>query len=359
MQVVGNATVNVKSDVPSVYKKIKDINDTEGTQTGWVDSADYDMGDWIPYEIFGTMPSNIGDYTAYSYAFTDTLSKGLTYDGTNADHKAKILLDNKTDVTKYFTEKAETKTDGSTVVTWTCSDLKAAAKEAGADLTPGTSVRVYYDAQLNSNAVIGSAGNPNTVKLTYSNNPNKGGEGNTGTTPEDKVTAFTYKLVVDKVDQNKNKLAGAEFTLVKHMAGGTTQTVAVATSNDGTEFTFNGLADGSYTLTETKTPDGYNTIDPIDFSISATHDYESDDPQLKDLNGVTSTGAIDFGTLFNATVDKDKASISTQIVNRQGSVLPTTGGMGTTVLYIAGAAIIAAAGFGLYRRHRSRMQDNA
>lgn len=357
VQVVGNVSVNVKSDVPNVYKKVKDTNDSDGTTSDWIDSADYDMGDWVPYQITGTMPTNIADYTTYSYAFTDTMSKGLTYDGTDADHKVKILLDDKTDLTKYFTEKAEKKTDGSTVVTWTCADLKAAVKEAGDALTPGSKICAYYSAQLNSKANIGSAGNPNTVKLTYSNNPNKGGEGNTGTTPEDKVTVFTFKLVVDKVDQDKNKLAGAEFTLAKKLADGTTKTVAVVTSDDGTEFTFNGLDDGGYTLTETKTPSGYNTIDPIEFSVTADHQEESDDPQLTTLNGVGTTGTIDFGSLYKASVDKDAGSISAQIVNRQGTVLPSTGGMGTTVLYLAGAAIIAAAGYGLYRRHRSRKQD--
>lgn len=359
VQVVGNVSVNVKSDIPSVYKKVKDTNDSGDTTSDWIDSADYDMGDWVPYQIVGTMPSNIKDYTTYSYAFTDTMSKGLTYDGTDADHKVKILLDDKTDLTKYFTEKTETKDDGSTVVTWTCSDLKAAVKEAGDSLSPGSKVYAYYSAQLNSKANIGSAGNPNTVKLTYSNNPNKGGEGNTGTTPEDKVTVFTFKLVVDKVDQDKNKLAGAEFTLAKKLADGTTKTVAVVTSDDGTEFTFNGLDDGGYILTETKTPDGYNSIDPIEFSITADHSTAADDPVLLELNGVKDSGVIDvdFGSAYKASVDKDKGSLTTQIVNRHGAVLPSTGGMGTTVLYLAGAAIIAAAGYGLYRRHRSRKQD--
>ena len=154
VQVVGNVSVNVKSDVPNVYKKVKDTNDSDGTTSDWIDSADYDMGDWVPYQITGTMPTNIADYTTYSYAFTDTMSKGLTYDGTDADHKVKILLDDKTDLTKYFTEKAEKKTDGSTVVTWTCADLKAAVKEAGDALTPGSKICAYYSAQLNSKANI-------------------------------------------------------------------------------------------------------------------------------------------------------------------------------------------------------------
>jgi hypothetical protein len=76
---------------------------------------------------------------------------------------------------------------------------------------------VQYNATLNSSAVIGLSGNPNEVYLTFSNNPNQGGTGDTGKTPTDKVIVFTYELDTTKVDgsDSTKKLANAEFELYK------------------------------------------------------------------------------------------------------------------------------------------------
>ena len=200
VQVVGDTTTDVKSDVPTVEKKVKDTNDSTGATSDWQDSADADINDEVQYQITGTMPDNIADYTTYKYVFTDTMSKGLTYTANNA----KITIGDK-DVTGSFTENVESKTDGPTVVTWTCDNLKGIE---GVTVGASTKVVVTYSAKLNENAVIGAAGNPNTVNLTYSNNPNKGGEGETGKTPDDKNIVFTYKVVVNKVDQDKKSLHG-------------------------------------------------------------------------------------------------------------------------------------------------------
>ena len=194
VQVVGDETATIKSNVPTVEKKVKDINDSEDSNiddNAWQDSADYDIGDDVPYQITGTMPANISDYKSYNYVFTDTMSPGLTY----TKNTAKIEIGD-TNVKSSFKEEVTTKEDGSTVVTWTCDDLKGIK---GVTIDKNTKVVVTYSAQLNTNAKIGSKGNPNTVNLTYSNNPNKGGEGDTGKTPDDKNIVFTYKLNVNKV----------------------------------------------------------------------------------------------------------------------------------------------------------------
>ena len=78
LEVVGDAVVTPKSSVPSVEKKVKEKNDSTVDATGWQDAADYDIGDEVPFQLTGTMPSRLGDYTSYSYTFNDTLSKGLT-----------------------------------------------------------------------------------------------------------------------------------------------------------------------------------------------------------------------------------------------------------------------------------------
>ncbi len=345
LKVVGNTSAKVKSDVPTVEKKVKDTNDSTGETTDWQDSADYDIGDFVPYQITGTMPSNIADYTTYKYVFTDTMSKGLTYDKNDTAHKAVITIyknasdakagTNGTVVTDKFTDNVGTAdaNTGTTTVTWTCGDLK----KAGVELTADSKVVVTYSAKLNEQAVIGSAGNPNTVDLTFSNNPNKGGEGNTGKTPEDKNIVFTYKTVVNKVDQDKKSLAGAGFTLQKKVNGAYTD-VKIFTAGDATTFEFTGLDDGDYKLIESTTPAGYNTITPVEFTISASHDTTADDPELKDLSVKVTSGSAEF------TVEKTAGSLKTDVVNKQGSLLPSTGGVGTTMFYVAGGLMVVVAG---------------
>ena len=79
-------------------------------------------------------------------------------------------------------------------------------------------------------------------------------------------------------------------------------------------------------------------MQPITFSITAGHDTVSPDPELKELNGKKVNGEITF------TIDKEKGTLTADVVNYKGSQLPSTGGMGTTILYVAGAVIILAAG---------------
>lgn len=342
LKVVGDVTVTAKSNVPTVEKKVKDTNDSTGKISEWQDSADYDIGDSVPYQITGTMPSNIDDYTTYYYKFTDTMSAGLTY----AAKTAKIKIGD-TDVTGEFTENVTNNANGTTTVTWECSNLKAISS---VKLASDSTVVVSYNATLNDKAVIGAAGNPNEVDLTFSNNPNKNHRGEHGTTPKDKNIVFTYKTVVNKVDQHKKSLKGAAFKLEKKQSDGNYKTVKEFTAGDDTTFAFTGLDDGDYKLTETTTPAGYNTIDPIKFTISAEHDGASDDPKLTDLSGNVTTGEAIF------TADKVAGSLTTDVENKKGSVLPSTGGMGTTVLYVAGAAIVVAAGIGLALR-RNKRQD--
>ena len=331
LKVVKDITATTKLDVPTVEKKVQDTNDSTGKTSGWQDSADYDIDDYVPYQITGTMPANIKDYTTYKYEFTDTMSQGLTYVNDN-DHKTTIKIGN-TDVTGSFDESTTTK-DGSTIVKWTCNNLKGIE---GVTLDADTKVVVNYTAKLNENAVIGAAGNPNTVNLTYSNNPNKDHEGETGKTPDDKNIVFTYKTVVNKVDQDgTTPLKGAGFTLQKKVNGEYTD-VKTFTASNATTFEFTGLDDGNYKLIESTTPEGYNTITPIEFTISAEHDETADEPTLISLSGNATSGVATFNN------DKDAGSLTTNVVNKKGSTLPETGGMGTTLLYAVGGVLVALA----------------
>lgn len=335
LMVVKDQGVAPKSSTTTVEKKVKDTNDTTGTTTDWQDSADYDIGDDVPFELTATLAENVSAYKTYKLVFHDTLSAGLTY---NNDYK--VTIDGK-DVTEAFTANYK-----GTELTFSCDDVK----DLGA--TNRSIVKVDYSAKLNQNAVIGAAGNPNDVYLEFSNNPNSDGEGETGNTPKDTVIVFTYKVVINKVDKEMKPLKGAEFTLYKKIKDqDDKKIITVATGDDKNIFEFKGLDDGDYVLKETKTPDGYNTIADQYFTISATHDETSDDPKLKKLNGVATTGQV-FTIKFTSKVDD--GSLSADVINNKGSVLPSTGGAGRVAIYVIGAILVIGGGIVLVTKRRVR-----
>ena len=349
IRVVGDATAEPKSDVPEVEKKVKDINDsTDDAMTDWQDSADHDIGDSVPFQLKATLADNVSSYTTYKVVFHDTLSKGLTY---NTD--AKVYIDGTE--TDGFTVTPTVNADGTTTLTISCDDVKVLGAGNSSVIT------VEYTATLNSNAVLGSAGNPNDVYLTYSNNPNKSESGNneTGNTPKDTVIVFTYKTIINKVTKNPDydpevegseeyiPLTGAEFTLEKYnKETDKWEAITVVKNDKGTTFTFSGLDDGDYRLTETKTPAGYNTIDPIEFTVTAKHDVRSDDPALTSLSGNVTTGELTF------TSSTTEGSLSADVINNAGATLPETGGIGTTIFYVLGTILVLGAGVLLVAKKR-------
>ena len=332
IKVVGNVTADPKSDVPEVEKKVKDTNDSTGETSGWQDSADYDIGDSVPFQLTATLADNVSAYTTYKIVFHDTLSAGLTY-----NNDAKVTF-NGTDVTSYFTI---TETNGT--LTITCDNVKAFSA------TNSSVITVEYTATLDDDAVLGSVGNPNEVYLEYSNNPNKSEAGNneTGNTPKDVVVVFSYKVIVNKVDGEGAPLTGAEFTMEKYnKETGEWEAITAVKNDEGTTFTFSGLDDGKYRLKETTTPNGYNTIDDIYFTITATHDIEADNPALTGLSGDVTTGKITF------TASLPAGSLTTNVVNQSGATLPETGGIGTTIFYVLGAVLVVGAGVVLVTKKR-------
>lgn len=341
--VAGNVTITPKSDVPSFEKKLKDTNDTTGETSDWQDSADYDINDAVPFKLEGTVASNYADYDTYYFAFHDVEENSLTF---NKD-SVKVYVDD-TEITSGYSVVTEGLTDGCTF------EVKFANLKTIDGVKAGSKIRVEYTSTLNENAVLGKHGNVNKAKLQFSNNPNDSQNGETsptGETPWDNVIVFTYKTVINKVDDENQPLKGAEFTLSKKMKDGSTKTVAVVKDSEGTTFTFNGLDDGDYVLTETKTPAGYNSIKPITFTVTANHtitwEGEDRDTILTSLSGNAASGGITF------TPTDDKSELDTNVVNKPGSSLPETGGMGTIVLYAAGAVLVIVAGvyFGLKKKN--------
>ncbi|MBD9037986.1 MAG: isopeptide-forming domain-containing fimbrial protein [[Eubacterium] rectale] len=336
LNIVADTTITPKTDVPSVEKKVKDTNDTTGDTTEWQDSADYDIGDVVPFQLTAKLPANVESYKSYYLKFDDTLSQGLDFN----EGTVTVKLGNK-DVTEFF--KTNYDADNKKL-TFTCDNILAKGFEA----KNGDTIVVEYKATLNENAVIGSEGNPNKVKLEFSNNPNNGGEGDKGETPDDTVIVFTYKVVINKVDENNKALDGAEFTLYKKIKGAAEdkEIKAVISGDKNDVFTFSGLDDGDYVLKETKTPDSYNTAKDIAFTITADHSIVSDAPELKSLSGDKVTGNITL------KADKAEGSLSTPVQNFKGSVLPSTGGAGRVAIYVIGAILVVGGGIVLVTKKR-------
>lgn len=331
-EVVGNVLIKAKnSNVPGFEKKLKDTNDTEGTTTGWQDVADHDIGDAILFKLEGTVPDDYVEYDSYYFAFHDKEESGLTF----KKDSVKVYVGD-AEITTGFDVKTSTNDGCSFEVVF--SNLKDIAA-----VQAGSKIRVEYTATLNDNAVIGGNGNLNKAQLEYSNKPSV--TDSRGKTVWDNVVVFTYQVVVNKYANSvaeDNKLAGAEFTLTKKLEGGTTKDIAVAKSQDGVRFTFKGLDDGEYTLTETVTPEGYNTIDPITFTVAATHGTEWDGEGVRGnlitaFTGNAAPGEITF------TPDKGTGALTTNVINKSGTTLPSTGGMGTTVFYVVGGGLMAVA----------------
>ncbi len=342
-------TVTLKRDVPELTKKVKDTNDSNPATEDWQDSADYDVNDYVPFQLTGTLPDNIAAYTTYAYTFHDTMSKGLNFVNNDDEHPVKVYAVNGADRTEIksgydvLTENIEGETFN---VKFT--DLKVAKGTGGTTITvnENTKIVVEYYGKLNGESVIGKDGNPNSAYLEYENNPEAEGKG-TGHTTEDKVIVFTYEVDINKVNKDEMPLEGATFLLEKKVGGVWTKVDELEATKNGTSYTskFQRVDDGTYRLTETKAPAGYTPIAPKEFTISAMHEAESNDPKLTmfEITGLT-----------DSKISNTDGTASADIVNTKGSSLPSTGGMGTKILYAAGAAIVLVAAFGIVFAVRRR-----
>ena len=340
VNIVKDITITPKDSKVTFEKKVQDTNDTAGTTTDWQDSADYDIGDFVPFRLTGTVAEDFMQYTsAYYFAFHDEMEESLDFD----KDSVKVYVGN-TPITGY--------TLNSTAHTF---DLVFADLKNVAGVTAGSTITVEFKAKLNASANLGNQGNVNKARLEYSNKPY---DDQKGFTDWDNVIVFTYQVVVKKYanDIAPEKLkAGAEFTLEKKLANGEKTSIAVVKNTEGNTFTFKGLDDGDYILTETVTPSGFNTIDPIEFTVTAEHDIiwaaQNRNAILTSLSGNAASGVITF------TASEDNGTLSTDVINKSGSTLPETGGMGTTLFYVLGGVLVLAAVVLLVTKKRMRSEN--
>ena len=349
VQVVGPTTISPKVGTTASDKKVKDTNDSAANSTtDWQDSADYDIGDAVPFKLSATIAQDYANYNhGYKLTFHDKEDAGLSFNASSV----KVYVDGK-EITSGFTVVTENLGDGCTF------EVRFANLKEITSVHAGSVISVEYTSTLNNQAVIGSTGNKNTSHVTYTNNPNDEQAGEKGKTPDDAVIVFTYMTIVNKVTKNPNydpkvegseeyiPLKGAGFTLYKKNASGTYEAVgSELKGKDMTTFTWSGLDDGDYKLVETTTPSGYNTIPDIEFTITATHDVTSDvtsdNPTLTSLSGGDKfTGVISTGV------------VSANIENQSGAQLPSTGGIGTTIFYVLGSVLVIGAAVLLVTKKR-------
>ena len=342
VKIVGNTTIVPKVSKVTFEKKVKDTNDTAGTTTDWQDSADYDIGDSVPFQLTGTVADDFKQYTsAYYFAFHDKMDESLDFEQNSVEvYVGSTLI-----------------TDGYTLnYTPHTFDLEFDDLRNVAGVNAGSTITVKFTAKLNENAVLGKQGNVNEAQLEYSNNPYSEQK---GTTNWDSVIVFTYQVVVNKYANEAvagKERTGAAFKLEK-LVGETWTLVKEFQADETTStFTFKGLDDGKYKLTETVTPSGFNTIDPIEFTVTADHkvtwEGEARTTILTSLNGTpTEAGLIEF------TPNVESGTLSTDVINKSGSTLPETGGMGTTLFYVLGGVLVLAAVVLLVTKKRMRSEN--
>lgn len=345
VQVVGDTVIAPKVGTTSSQKKVDDKNDSNTNEDAinWQDSADYDIGDQVPFQLKATICADYANYTyGYKLTFHDKECEGLTF---NKD-SVKVYVDGKLLSDGYtVTSPAD---DGDTFDV-SFANLKDVVATDNTKVKAGSVITVEYTSELNTKANIGDKGNINTSHISYTNNPNDNQAGENGKTPDDTVIVFTYKVVANKYANKVSadtKLEGAGFTLYKfipaengadtldNVKGNWTAIGTEVKGADMTTFEWKGIDDGEYKLVETTTPAGYNTIDPILFTVTASHniEWEGEGTALTSLTGGNKfTGEVSTGVL------------STDVINQAGSTLPETGGMGTYIFYAVGGVLVLAA----------------
>lgn len=356
--VVGGATpvtVTEKTTVPTVSKQVK--NDATGAD--FTSVADAEAGQSVTYELTGTVADNVATYDTYKYTFSDVLSTGLV---ANED-SVKVSIGGKEIAADSYTKHYDT---GKNTLSVSFADLKAAKGTDGSTvaLTGSSKVVVDYTASLDPSKaiVLGGEGNANTVTLIYSNNPHSDGTGKT--TPKT-AKLFAYKLQLHKIDRTtETNLQGAKFKIqatgdddgssTKYVqSNGTLGDTAYEfeTDKDG-NINVTGLDAGTYTVTETVAPAGYDKVDSFTFQIKPT--YDDDAQTLTKLENVlTATDSVIAGDTDGVVTDnvltasgKNAADTATGTVKiTVGDVkrvtMPLTGMDGITFTWIAGGTVLA------------------
>ena len=402
VQLVGTAEVNNKADKPTVDKEIVDAPSQDKN------SSTANIGDTVDYKVTSKVPEYAG-YKEYYMNFTDTLSKGLTFKNGETTTTSKNGVTVKIGGATVSPDAYDvivgdySETDG-TSIQIKLKDL------VSRKYTVGAAIEITYAATVNDAAVIGNTGNPNTVKLNYSNKPLNSGNGTpdddipgdvTGETPNSEVTTFVTEIELTKIDADDTttKLAGAVFKV-----NATSINKVLITGEEFVEDasgTYYKLTDGKYTTEEptTATASQYasQTIKYKKQAYATTSEQEAANQEFEVVTGAdgiikisglkegtytfteiqapdgynllstpitvvvksniaTITKPADFAwdkdTGSSDSVTVDNGTFKFQVENNSGTQLPSTGGIGTTIFYVVGAILVIGAGVVLITRRR-------
>ena len=393
-----DVTLKIKADQPGIEKKIDGDTDTDDTTEGLVDYNNAAIGDKVPYVLTTRVPDMTG-YTKYYFVVNDTLSKGLSFNGDVVITLGDTTLTKDTDYTVTATENA----DGTTSVEIVFKNFiqyKNAEKR---------NITITYSATVNEKAVIGVAGNPNAVTLTYSNNPNISDSGTTdqpdkptenspvGETPEDETRTYVTAIELIKVDSEGNRLTDAEFTVTGQKTNIVLLRKDVFTKAE--EGDYWKLKNGTYTTTEPT-----EETKAVYESIADRYSKETKVETIRTKENVTATGVVGSDGILRVeglsageyTITEVKAPagynllktpiviridwsapaasstdcswtvsgvkgavvigglVKVTIENNAGTELPSTGSIGTTIFYVLGGALVLAAVVLLVTRKRMR-----
>lgn len=328
-----DVTIEEKNAAPTVEKKVQEDSKIDAADE-YGESNTADIGQTVNFKT--TITAQAG---AQNYVLHDKMDTGLTFSGSVSVTKGNQTFTTPTDYSLVVSTPTAIE-DGCTFeIVFTsdfCNKLKA-----------GDEIVVTYSATLNEKAVIAGAGNKNETWLKY---------GDSSVTTHKTTTTKTYEIPVfkytEKTAENKTGLPNAEFTLSKNIdgtnpielvditngaeegkyrvakTGDATTTDKVITPATG-KFTIQGLDADIYYLTETKQPDGYNKLSK---AVKIVIDEEG---EITVDDGATSTKLV-------------------EVENKSGSLLPSTGGMGTTLFYIFGAILVIGSGVVLITKKRMK-----
>ena len=401
LEVVDDVTAEAKADQPTLDKTTASVN-SDAINSDYADAA---IGDTVTFQLTSKVPKMDG-YNKYFFVVTDTLSKGFSLAENFGVDNVKVTVGSAQLTADDFAVSMTAEKDGPTKIVITINDLVGNTGN----------ITITYSATVNDKAVIGDAGNANTAYLEFSNDPNytytdvNDQDAPMGRTPDTSTYTYVGGLIIHKVDESNAALPGAQFQIssndfnqvllvttsfvadengtyyklkngtyttikpadgdaadyvnpdgsVRYALSTTTTTVTPTTSageiaksitswvDANGDLVVAGLSAGFYTITETYAPDGYNIADPVTVTV---------DWAAPTATGSTTCTWTKDGKAVTLEPSNNMKLIPVTIKNLRGATLPSTGGIGKTVLIGTGAVIAVVAVVGLVTKLRaSRME---
>ena len=370
-QATDKGMITVINEKPDMTKQVQKKDSRQ-----WGQDADYNVGDKVPYKITVDVPKNITDLETFTITDTPTNLKDDINSVKVKSGENLIKNDNS------IYEVTQTSDGNGFTIEFRPS---AMSDYAGKRLT------IEYQAELLENADTTTKGNPNTAKLEYSNmikpdqgdtdNPNKDKTPGKNTI-EDNAVVYTFKINVHKQDENSKPLQGVTFDLYKEVEEGIPDAEkgnkknglspdkywlklrSNLKTNDQGDISVSGLANGDYYLVETKTVNGYNLLkEPvkvtlkIQYKTSITETQEWEDDVANNGKKLVKHTITSTKTTFTGgdTTSSNAGYVTQTVINKKGFTLPKTGGMGTVLFGVGGAALALA---GLYMILSSRKKTS-